>query len=485
MGVYMKKKAEDLKNIKMYVATIVKKNNLGNDCYLVSCDHVSVGIIDEETQLFTDQEGNQYSPMSNPWSISLENPYMYDSIVTLDNMKEVAESSKVPLKRVIDEYEEMSKKVLYLVSKTEDGKVLSTTLNTDQLKEGAREADYSEEDTKKGENAPGEITIDNLEELILDIWEGKYTDEELQLILDELKLTSQDIKDVIDYVEMNMHKEEIEEEKETFVDVKKVFHEVIKTLIGQDEASLKLITEIARKELDAREKRQGILLTGGVGVGKTELMNLVDKYTDIPVHRIDSTQLTVPGGYPYGKTIEEELWSLYEECGKNKKNAEKAILFFDEVDSWLSREEECNPDVIRIPLGIMDGKTYQACPDITNPTRTVEINTKNMTVVLGGTYLDKNDLGFLQKSSERQNSHTTMRGFVEKGQMPKTYMGRLTVIKEEIGAHGLSNAVAESTWKALYEVQSNPGVYSEVIMDQEALEDSSHYQLVKKRKKRK
>ena len=517
------------KDNNQYVATIVQKRDLGDDCFLIYFDHLSVGEMDEETLLFKDKDGNTFIPISNTFKLtSPETPLMYDEIVMLKDMREIAKENNTTLKSILADYEDMAKKTVHVISKGKNGTLYKKTVTADEISEELQE------DPLPLQNPSGkEITIDDLEELMIDINEGKYTEDELQSILESLKATGEDINSVIEFVEANQkEKETNEEEVEHHFNVKEVFNEVVKTLIGQDEACLRTITEIARKELDNREKRQGILLTGKSGVGKTELMRLIEKYTSIPVHRIDSSELTVPGGYPYGKTIEEELWSLYEKCGKNKKSAEKAILFFDGIDSWLSREEECNPDIMRIPLNVMDGKTYHACKDITNPRKTVDINTSNMTVVLGGTYSNKNDFGFLQKKNGKDILNKTMRDFVEKGQMPKNYMGRVsiiklndldveslkrilnesnesptkvqeevfkklgvkitftdgyieeaanTVMKKEIGAHSLSNTINESTWKALYEVESNPEVYEEVIIDRESLYDEDAYQLIKKR----
>ncbi len=525
------------KNSNKYVVTIRKKNNLGENCFLVSYDHVSLGDINKETQIFTDEEGNSFSPLDNPYMIASEVPFIYDSVIPLENLKTIAKNSQLSLKNALVEYEREVKKTLYLVGKTEEGQTFKTTLNMDEIKGDLNQRDDQnfEESEEKMNPETKEITIDNLEELIIDISEGKYTDEQLQSILEELELTSEDIKDVIEFVKSNMKnlpQEEQEYVKPT-VDIKKVFNEVVKTLIGQNEACLKLIVEIARKEMDSREKRQGILLTGNVGVGKTELMRLIEKNTEIPVYRIDSNELTVPGGYPNGKTIEEELWNLYKKCGNNKKTVENAILFFDGVDSWLSREEECHPDVIRIPLNIMDGKTYSICSDVTKLQKPVEINTENMTVILGGSYTNKSNFGFLQKNKDGVASEISIKDFIEKGQIPREYMGRLSVIKlnsldsetiqrillesdesptkiqeaifeklgvkitftngyvkevadrvmeEEIGARGLNNTVSNSTWKALYEVQSNPETYEEVIMNEESVKNSNNYQLIKKRK---
>ena len=76
-------------------------------------------------------------------------------------------------------------------------------------------------------------------------------------------------------------------------------------------------------------EKNGIMLTGSTGVGKTKLLSLISKYLNRPMIIIDSTQLTSPGYV--GKDIEDYLWDLYESVGKDKDKAEKAIVFFDEI----------------------------------------------------------------------------------------------------------------------------------------------------------
>ncbi len=171
--------------------------------------------------------------------------------------------------------------------------------------------------------------------------------------------------------------------------------------------------------------------------------------------------------------------------------------------------------------------------------RKVKINTKNMTVVLGGAYTDvyretkKHDLGFVKDEPVKsQSGNFDTKDFVEYGKMTDEFMSRVTVIQlnsldaEDIkrimlesdrsaikiqkeifgklgvkvvftdgyinkaasnavqkrtGARGLNGIIDESTWKAFAEVYSHPNLYTKAIFDEGSLEDSENYQLVKKR----
>lgn len=510
------------KKEKKYIATIVRKYPLGNECYLLSLDHISVGELDETTQIFTDKEGNCFAPMSNQWMITSEVPYLYDSIITMESMKEAAKNSESSLKMAMKVYEEMCRKTLYLVGKGTDGTTFSTTLNTDQLK--GQVVEKLEEQGLKDDGS-GAITIDNLQQLIQDIDNGKYSSDDVQNIVEELKLTKEDLESVIDYIELQKEEEKENSIMEEPLDVTNAVQTIRKTLIAQDEAIVRVVSELARKRIDNRERTEGILLTGASGVGKTKLMELIARHTNIPVYRIDVSQLA-PSGYT--GCIEEELWKLYEACGRDIQKTENAILFFDHIDDWLNGNENVSLDVMGIPLRIMDGEMMKACQDVTNAQKVIDLNTKNMIVVLGGTYTNRNTLGFIENPSNKKQNKVTMKTFIEKGRIPQDFMGRVTVVKmndldvndlkriliesdesathvqteifhklgvkitftdsyitsvaenatkEEIGARSLKGMVNEDTWKAFYEVQCNPSEYQEVI-----IQDSEHIQYVKKRK---
>ena len=171
----------------------------------------------------------------------------------------------------------------------------------------------------------------------------------------------------------------------------------------------------------------------------------------------------------------------------------------------------------------------------------VKIDTSNMIVILGGAYTDvyknlveKNIPGFNGViSSKPRYRKATTKDFTDRGMMTDEFMGRVTVIKlndlgvddikrvmlesdesaikiqEEIfnkmgvkltftdgfasevakqadekktGARGLNGIIDEATWKAFGEVHSHRGEYEEVILDENTVNDSSNYQLVKKKK---
>lgn len=325
------------------------------------------------------------------------------------------------------------------------------------------------------------------------------------------------------------------------INIDDIFENVTKTLIAQDEPARRAIVEISRLA-DSRKKGYGILLTGESGVGKTLLMSLIARNTSKPLLIIDSTQLTAPGFV--GKSIEEYLWDLYESCGKDLKKAENAIIYFDEIDKKGSpnKTDMSGQAVLNTLLKFLDGTSYVACKNQQRQTNenSIKISTENMIVVAGGAFLDvykqkdKTKLGFTSPE-EKANEHTVepeISDFVTKAMMTKEFMGRVPVIvhlnnldvdglrrillnseesilklQEEvfrnkgvklttkdgyilsisqnalarkIGARGLNKLIADSTWVAYDEICSNPGIYEEVILTEETVENPKKYQLVKK-----
>ena len=54
--------------------------------------------------------------------------------------------------------------------------------------------------------------------------------------------------------------------------------------------------------------------------------------------------------------------------------------------------------------------------------------------------------------------------------------------KKKTGARGLNGIIDAATWQAFEEVYKHQGDYEEVVLDENTVEDSSNYQLVKKKK---
>ena len=419
----------------------------------------------------------------------------------------------------------------------------------------------------------GEELAETSSILISEIITGKYSEEELNemlmflnnskeihddliesiyLQIDGIRSTIEDgekhylgreefDKKYAELIEEEYEKQGIEKEELKKINIEEIWNNVTNTLIAQDEPARRVITEIVRKEMDPRKKKEAILLTGPTGVGKTELMRLIAKYIDRPFIKVDATQLTIPGYV--GKDIEEVLWDLYEKCDKNIEKVEQAIIFFDEIDKKGSTKKDdiSGKGVLNVLLPFIEGATYDACADMKTAKTKVKINTANMTVVLGGAYtdvyknlLENNTIGFNNDiSSEKKYREATTKDFVEYGMMTDEFMGRVTVVKlndldveaikrvmlesdesaikiqqkifEELGvkltftdgfatevakraeekktgARGLNGIIDEATWQAFAKVHSNPDKYKEVILNEETVEDSSCYKLVKVKK---
>ena len=549
-----------------YVATIMDRHYIGENAFVFNCNHAVIGDFDEETGIFRDRNGNEYAPMTSPRLMESEIPYAFSNVIRLDDIQEEI-GGGLSLKDSISEYEYICKKRIFFVRKTKEDNIFCIHFNMDeiegQVKEASEEEEYMEDD---GAIDPA------LRELIIDVINGKYSLNELKQIKNQLISSYEDFEWAIDTIDLQIEAtengtslidlppdpeglEEYEDKRkprernyydvfdELFsderIDIEKLFQQVTRTLIAQDEPARRVIAEIARKELDERKKKEGILLTGSTGVGKTELMRLIAKYLNKPFCKVDSNQLTTPG-YT-GKDIEEVLWDFYVSCGRDKNKVENAIIFFDEIDKKGSsrKDDHSGQGVLNLLLPFIEGTTYDACEDMRHGKEKVKIDTSNMIVILGGAYTDvykklvEKNIGFNREvSSKPVYRPATTQDFIEKGMMTDEFMGRVTVIKmndldvddikrimlesdqsamrvqEEIfkklgvkitftdsyttaiakdakskgtGARGLNGIIDESTWRAFDEVYCHNGMYEEVILDEKTVHNPNSFQLVKKK----
>lgn len=552
-----------------YVVTLMDKHKVGEKSLIFNCNCSRIGEIDEKTGFFVDRNGKKYPHIMSSTLMNDNNSKGYTNAIELSNLRSEL-GYDLSIKESLREYESICKRHLYFVGMTAEEKVFCIHLDMDEIKEQMdRTNDEYEEELDDGLNS-------ELKQLIIDVINGEYSLEELKEIRKALDEECDDIEWTIDTIDLQIEAtengtslvelppapaeyEDYEErvkskeakkdrygflsqqinKSQSRVDIEELFKKVTETLIAQDEPARRVIVEIARKELDDRKKKEGILLTGPTGVGKTELMRLIAKYLNKPFFKVDSNQLTT-AGYT-GKDIEEVLWDLYLYCGKNVEAAENAIIFFDEIDKKGSsrKDDHSGQGVLNLLLPFIEGTTYDACEDMRHTNNKVKINTSNMTVILGGAYTDvyknlvEKNIGFNQSvSSKPIYRPATTQDFIEKGMMTDEFMGRVTVVKlndldiadiekiileskesamriqEEIfkkigvkitftpgytraiaenaykkgtGARGLNGIIDETTWKAFDEVYCHMGEYDEVILDEETVNDSSHYQLIKRK----
>lgn len=562
-----------------YFATIVRKIPVGETDFFYKAESIIAGDIDEDSRILTATNGEKYKPINDFSDYEHTTRYYVDQI-EVDKISDFFHH-KYDFSEAVRQYELRKRQVVYVSTKMSGNDYILLPIDrgpyiTALEKIKSNPSAYPEEDltviTVAEEEKMAmtdedeEQFITNLKGLIADVVSGKYSPDELIDIKCKLQDQKEELEAAIDSISLqsDVLEEELDEktsrpeeqtisvpnptplkpknESTELIDINDIFSKVTKTLIAQDKAARRAIVEIARLD-DMSKKEQGILLTGGTGVGKSLLMRLISRHLNRPVLLIDSTQLTAPAYV--GRSIEQYLWQLYEECDHNLSKAEHAIIYFDEIDKKGSEKKSdvSGQAVLNTLLKFVEGTDYIACqnPQSMNPNNSVKISTNNMIVTAGGAFLDvytqhkkKQPIGFNSSvEEENQEVEPDITDFVNKAMMTNEFMGRFPIIihlddlnvdgirqillasdesalkiqeevfgkrgvklstkdgyilavankalERKIGARGLNKIVADSTWKAYDEVCCNPGTYDEVILTEETIKDSSSYQLIKKK----
>ena len=567
------------------VATIVDRHYLGENAYIFSFNNCLLGDYNEEYDIFTDKNGNEYLRSLDPSTLFSEVPQGFLNVVKIEDIKKLfPDEVGLTTADAIAMYNEKCHDISYIVGIGKDGAVYTMPINVNDLVDGIeafkeQQIEEAYEDYKYEKDMEEGNLPDEYANLIMEIINGKFNLEELQALRKSLTFGRDNLDSVLDTLDIQIeadtlgvpyeeaatkaYEEEKKDEEEAIdtkniptkkkdtrseyekrglMDVNKLFDQITKTLIAQDEPTRRMLIELAKMDL-SNQKRKGILLTGESGVGKTLLMSLIAKYCNRPFLIVDSTQLTVPG--IVGKSIEEYLWKLYVDCGKDKEKAERAIVFFDEIDKKGSnrKDDVSGKGVLNILLKFLDGTTYEACENgqHKSPGTYTTIDTSKMKVVLGGAFTDvyknmktKNSIGFGAVIEPDTSDKTpTMEDFVSKAMMTDEFMGRVPILikmndldesaikrimlegdestlkqeesafeqvgvklsvtpeyldaiahkafERKTGARGLDAVITSTTWKPFDQVYSHIGEYEEVVLDGETVKDSDHFQLIKKK----
>ena len=123
-------------------------------------------------------------------------------------------------------------------------------------------------------------------------------------------------------------------------------------VIGQDDAKRYLSVSVYNHYKRLLQKDQGddveieksnIIMVGSTGTGKTLLARTIAKMLKVPFTIVDATVLT-EAGY-VGEDIESIISRLLQECDYNVEEAERGIVFIDEIDK-IARKSD-NPSITR------------------------------------------------------------------------------------------------------------------------------------------
>ena len=159
---------------------------------------------------------------------------------------------------------------------------------------------------------------------------------------------------------------------------------------------------------DVEIEKSNIILVGSTGTGKTLLARTIAKLLHVPFTIVDATVLT-EAGY-VGEDIESILSRLLQVADYNVAEAERGIVFIDEIDK-IARKGD-NPSITRDVSGegvqqgllkLLEGSVVNVPPQggRKHPEqKMIQVNTKNILFICGGAFD-----GIEKKIAQRLNTH--------------------------------------------------------------------------------
>ena len=145
---------------------------------------------------------------------------------------------------------------------------------------------------------------------------------------------------------------------------------------------------------DVEIDKSNIVLVGSTGTGKTLLARTIARLLDVPFTIVDATVLT-EAGY-VGEDVESILSRLLQVASYDVEQAERGIVFIDEIDK-IARKSD-NPSLTRDVSGegvqqallkILEGTTVNVPPQggRKHPEQQfVQVNTRNILFICGGAF---------------------------------------------------------------------------------------------------
>ena len=195
-----------------------------------------------------------------------------------------------------------------------------------------------------------------------------------------------------------------------------------------------------QKSDDIDIEKSNIIIVGPTGTGKTLLAKTIARMLKVPFAIVDATVLT-EAGY-VGEDIESLLTRLLAACDYNVAEAERGIVFIDEIDK-IARKGD-NPSITRDVSGeglqqgllkLLEGLVVNVPPQggRKHPEqKMIAVDTKNILFICGGAFE-----GIERKIAQRLNTHVV--GYGAGNHVSKTDRDKLLhfVAPQDLRSYGL------------------------------------------------